>query len=152
VVAGSVVGIGVRVVGTGVGDVVGTGVGVVGTGVGVVGVGSGVEVVGRGVSVVGNGSGVMSTVSLTIEVVDVTSGAAPAGSGVVHPLMKTVPITRTVKIPVLIQWFIPLVLKLSSLYSPQVITCGLYLSKYIPVTATIKRNEKSKSLPPVPDG
>jgi hypothetical protein len=67
--------------------------------------------------------GVTSTVSLTICGVGVASGAVPVEPVFVHPLIKTIPITRTVKIPIAFHFFI---------------VCSLnnqpYSAKYIPIT------------------
>jgi hypothetical protein len=55
---------------------------------------------------VGIGVGVTSTVSLTICEVDVATGAVLVESELVHPLMKTMPVTRTVKIQIAFHIFI----------------------------------------------
>jgi hypothetical protein len=83
-------------VGTDVGIVVGTDVGLV---VGIV-VGSDVGVVVPGVGVT-----VMSVVSFTVSFVRVVAGVGLAESELMHPLSKTMPLTRTMKILIAYQFF-----------------------------------------------
>jgi hypothetical protein len=71
---------------------------------------------------VGIGVGVTSTVSLTICGAGVATGAELVESELVHPLIKTMPVTRTVKIPVAFHFFIARTLN--------TLICGLYSMKY----------------------
>jgi len=50
--------------------------------------------------------GVMSTIRLTVFGVGVATGVALVETGLVHPLMKTMPVTRTVKIPIVFHFLI----------------------------------------------
>jgi hypothetical protein len=71
---------------------------------------------------VGIGVGVTSTVSLTMCDVGVATGAVLVESELMHPLIKTIPVTRTVKIPIAFHFFIA--------RTSNTLICGLYSIKY----------------------